>query len=74
MKLMPTITINSQVSLSNPSVYIGFEHLLLLAIIEIPGFYSSLATGWTTLTRKARNIRNVWEDNFLFFISVGALI
>ena len=34
MKLMPTITINPQVSLYNPSVYMGLEHLLLLAIIE----------------------------------------
>ena len=52
MKFMATITIiNYQDSLSNPLVYMGFEHFLLLAIIEFPEFSSSLATGWTTLTR-----------------------
>ena len=52
MKFMATITIiNYQDSLSNPLVYMGFEHFLLLAIIEFPECSSSLATGWTTLTR-----------------------
>ena len=55
MNFMPTIIINSEVSLSKTSVYIRFEHLLLLVIIEFLECSSSPATGWKTVTSKTEN-------------------
>jgi hypothetical protein len=52
---MPIVIINSEVSLSNTSGYIRFEHFMLLAIIEFLECSSSPAAGWTTVISKTKN-------------------